>query len=356
MPVTLPVITVNTMQFRTNGKTAVRLIPVLASLLLVACAPTIVIDDPITVPQVDLVWPSPPQAPRIRMLRSIDKPEDLGIKPGALSRVVQFFTGKERHGMVRPYAVAADDDAIVVADPGLRMIHLFLLSESKYELIRAAGDENFESPVGIALSQDAIYVADSAAARVHVFDRQGDHRNTITSLARPTGIAFHTASRRLFVTDTAENKVVVFDESGVELAEFGSRGLAPGQFNFPTSLAIHGDTLLVNDTLNYRIQLFSLDGISLGSFGEIGDSSGQFAMSKGLGAGVEGHVYVADALSNYIQIFDTDGRFLLSFGGMGGGAGRFRLPAGVHIFNNMIFIADSQNGRVQVFEYLGGEG
>ena len=216
--------------------------------------------------------------------------------------------------------------------------------------------QNFESPVGIALSQDAIYVADSAAAKIYVFDRQGDHRNTITSLARPTGIAFHAASRRLFVTDTIQNKVVMFDESGAELAEFGSRGLAPGQFNFPTSLAIHGETILVNDTLNYRIQVFSLDGAPLGSFGEIGDSSGQFAMSKGLAADTQGHVYVADALSNFIQIFDSDGRFLLSFGGMGGEAGRFRLPAGVHIFNNMIFIADSQNGRVQVFEYLGGEG
>jgi DNA-binding beta-propeller fold protein YncE len=268
---------------------------------------------------------------------------------------VQFFTGKEREGMVRPYAVAADDDLIAVADPGLRMIHLFRLSESKYELIHAAGDETFEAPVGITLSQDAIYVADSAAAKVYVFDRRGEHRKTITSMARPTGIAFHPASRRLYVTDTVENKVVVFDESGTELAEFGSRGLAPGQFNFPTSLAIHGDTLLVNDTLNYRIQFISLDGTPLSSFGEIGDSSGQFALSKGLGADAHGYVYVADALSNYIQIFDKEGRFLLSFGGLGGEAGRFRLPAGIHTFKNMIYIADSQNRRVQVFEYLGGE-
>ena len=333
-----------------------RLILLLASLCVVACAPTAVTDDLRAEPQVDLVWPSPPQVPRLRMLRSIGEPADIGIKQGTFSQVVQFFTGKERQGMVRPYAVAVDDGVIAVADPGLRAIHLFLLNESKYELIRYAGDERMVSPVGISLSGNAIFVADSTAGRVHVFDRRGAHRQTITGLGRPTGIAFHAASRRLYVTDTVENKVVMFDESGTRLADFGERGLAPGQFNFPTTLAIHGDTLLVNDTLNYRVQLFSLDGAPLSSFGEIGDGSGQFALSKGLGADSHGHIYIADALSNYVQIFDKEGRFLLSFGGMGEEAGKFRLPAGIHIFENLVYVADSQNSRLQVFEYLGEEG
>lgn len=352
---TWPYITVSRMNFLIGGKRALWLILALSSLLSVACTPSALRNYPITSPQVDLVWPSAPQEPRVRMLRSFEKAEDIGIKPGAFSRLVQFFTGKEQLGMVRPYAVAADDDLIVVADPGLRMIHLFLLNESKYELIRAPGEQGFESPVGLALSRNAIFVADSAAAKVYIFDRKGDHRHTISGLIRPTGMAYHAESRRLFVADTVQNAVVVFNESGHELSRFGSRGLSQGQFNFPTSVAMQGDRLLVNDTLNYRIQFFSLDGTPLSSFGEIGDSSGQFAMSKGLAADSDGNVYVSDALSNYVQIFDSEGRFLLSFGGMGAEVGKFRLPAGIHIVDNIIYIADSQNGRVQVFEYLGGE-
>ena len=141
----------------------------------------------------------------------------------------------------------------------------------------------------------------------------------------------------------------------MRLGEFGSRSAAVGGFNYPTSLAIKNDALFVNDTLNYRIQTFRLDGTPEFAFGEIGDGSGQFALSKGMAADSQGHVYVSDALSNYIQIFDDDGRFLLSFGGMGAEAGQFRLPAGIYVFNNTIFVADSQNGRVQVFEYLGGD-
>jgi len=322
----------------------------------VACAPAAVRDGTTAGPIPEIVWPAPPQTPRIRFLHSISEPGDIGIKPGAFKRFVYFFAGKERQGMQRPYAVAADDEMIAVADPGLRLVHLFLIKRSKYEVIRDAGGENFESPVGISLSRDTIYVADSAAGKVFVFDRQGAHRNTISSLTRPTGIAFHAASDRLFVTDTVENEVVVFDSSGTRLDEFGARGLAIGDFNFPTTLALHGDTLFVNDTLNFRVQVFNLDGTPVSSFGEIGDGSGQFALSKGLGTDSQGHVYVADALSNYVQIFDREGRFLLAFGGMGGEAGQFRLPTGLYIFNDTIYIADSQNGRVQVLEFLGSEG
>ena len=323
---------------------------------LTACESTSVRDQYNSESGQEIVWPAPPQTPRIRLLFSFSEPGDLGIKPGAFKRFVQFFAGKERQAMLRPYAVAADDEVIVVADPGLRIVHLFLVKESRYEMIRDAGDEDFKSPIGVSLSQHAIYVADSAAGKVHVFDREGDYNNTITGLGRPTGIAFHDATGSLFVTDTIENQVVVFDQSGTQFDAFGTRGLALGSFNFPTSLTLRGDTLLVNDTLNYRVQSFTLDGTPISSFGQIGDGSGQFALSKGLSADGDGHIYVSDALSNYIQIFDQDGQFLLSFGGMGGEAGQFRLPAGMHIFENTIYIADSQNGRVQVFEYLGGEG
>lgn len=323
--------------------------------LLVACAPTTMRNAPVIDPNTQVVWPGPPQKARIRYLYSLNEPGDLGIRPGLMKRFVQFLAGKESQAMLRPYAVAVDDEMIAVADPGLRLIHLFMVKESRYEIIRDASGESLESPVGISLTRDAIYVADSAAGKVFVFGRGGEHRMTIPGLERPTGIVFHPSSQQLYVTDTLENKIVAFDEKGERLGEFGSRGLAIGEFNFPTSLAIHGDTLLVNDTLNYRIQAFTLDGVPVSAFGEVGDGSGQFALSKGLGADTQGHVYVADALSNYVQIFDSEGRFLLSFGGMGREAGQFRLPAGVYFFDNTIFVADSQNGRVQVFEFLGDE-
>lgn len=332
-----------------------RITVIIVLLGLAACAPSPVREGQDFDPDNPIVWPDPPQKARIRFLYSLTEPRDLGISPGIMKRFVQFFAGRTSEAMLRPYAVAADADLIAVADPGLRLVHLFMLKESRYDVIRDAGDESLQSPVGISISPDSIYVADSSAAKVFVFDRNGDLKSTIQGLHRPTGIAFHPTSKRLYVTDTLENQVLVFDERGNSLAEFGRRGLASGEFNFPTSLAMHDDTLLVNDTLNYRIQAFSLDGEPIAAFGENGDGSGQFALSKGIGTDPEGHIYIADALSNHVQVFDMEGRFLLAFGGMGGDPGQFRIPAGVHSFGNTIYIADSQNGRIQVFEFLGGE-
>jgi DNA-binding beta-propeller fold protein YncE len=67
-----------------------------------------------------------------------------------------------------------------------------------------------------------------------------------------------------------------------------------------------------------------------------------------------GHVYVADALYDNLQIFDGKGRFLLDVGRAGPGPGEFWMPAGVAIGrNDEIYVADSYNGRVQVFRYVG---
>ena len=54
------------------------------------------------------------------------------------------------------------------------------------------------------------------------------------------------------------------------------------------------------------------------------------------------------------KIFDPKGRYLLAFGGQGGKAGNFWLPSGLFIARDRIYVADSYNQRVQVFQFLGG--
>ena len=71
----------------------------------------------------------------------------------------------------------------------------------------------------------------------------------------------------------------------------------------------------------------------------------------------EGHVYVVEALFDAIQIFDGAGRYLLGFGERGPGRGQFSLPGGLFIDpQDRIYVGDSYNRRVQVFQYLRGGG
>jgi hypothetical protein len=61
---------------------------------------------------------------------------------------------------------------------------------------------------------------------------------------------------------------------------------------------------------------------------------------------------VIDSHFESIQIFDLQGALLLAFGEEGQGAGQFWLPTGIWIDDDdRIWVADSYNRRVQVFEY-----
>ena len=66
-----------------------------------------------------------------------------------------------------------------------------------------------------------------------------------------------------------------------------------------------------------------------------------------------GNVYVTDRQFENVQIFGPDGRILMAFGREGSAAGEFWLPAGVFVDDrNRIYVADSYNKRIQIFDLL----
>lgn len=301
-----------------------------------------------------VVWPPPPQQPRIRLLAVFGEPEDIGIRQSFLGRFWGWIAGPEPRNMVRPYGVAVDGDRLAVTDPGAGVVHLYDIAGGDYERIERAGKRLLHSPVGVAFANHALYVADSGTGEILVFNAGGKLTRTITGLERPTGLVWDPDSGRLYAVDTTNHNVVAFNAEGERLFAFGGRGTDDGQFNFPSHLTLAGGRLYVNDTMNFRIQVFDLDGGFLSSFGSHGDASGDFAQPKGVGIDGEGHVYVVDALFNRVQIFDRNGTLLLVFGGDGGAPGEFWLPSGLHIAGDRIYVADSYNRRIQIFQFLGG--
>jgi DNA-binding beta-propeller fold protein YncE len=308
--------------------------------------------SPAHTPKSVITWPSQLGAERIRFQHSFNGPEDLGIRPSAFRRLMDAVAGSKNTSMIRPYAIAVLDKKILVGDPGKHAIHFFDLDKQKYRFIYAVADEPLSSPVGVALSQNRIFVADSALSKVFILDHKGELLAEISGLQRPTGVAFDANTKRLYVADTMSHRIVVFDEAGRRLFEFGQRGIAEGEFNFPTHIFLSRGKLLVNDTMNFRIQTFDVDGRILSSFGNHGDGSGSFSQPKGVALDPRGNIYVAGATIDKVQIFSPKGEFLLAFGSKGDGDGEFVMPAGVTIVDNTIYVADSYNSRVQVFQYV----
>jgi len=309
-----------------------------------------------------LVWPSEPAPPRVAFVQTFSRPEQLGITKGFFQRVAEVLFGATDAHLVRPMAVAAVDHVIYVADPGAKAVHRFDQRNGRYDLIYAAEDKPLPSPVALTPGAGGkVYVSDSALGRVFVIEPGAKDASPVAldaKLGQPTGIAFDAATGQLFVVDTAQHRVNIFDRRGNLTSSFGRRGAGDGEFNYPTLLWRTPEGLLyVTDSLNFRIQIFDERGRFVRKFGRQGDGSGDAARQKGVALDRYGHVYVVDGLFHAIQIFDGAANFLLAIGAQGRDRGEFWLPTGIFIGDDdKIYVADSHNQRVQVFRYIGGPG
>jgi DNA-binding beta-propeller fold protein YncE len=296
-------------------------------------------------------WPPAPAPARIRFIRTLN-PAAVRGRPSVFSRFVAVITGgSPEPTMSQPYGIAVGPDRrVYVADTFGGAIHVYNVEKSAYTTIRV----DARSLIGIGLIGNRIVVTDSASGRVLCLDAKG---RTIWTLGpkngfeRPTGLV--TTSDRLYVVDTMKHRVVVVGAAGDIISTFGTRGAGPGQFNFPTNIARGADgRLFVTDTMNFRVQVFDADGRPLNAFGRLGDGLGDFDKPKGVAVDSAGHIYVVEGLNDVVQIFDADGRLLLAFGGSGAGDGQLWLPSGIAIANDVVYVADSANRRVEVFEYV----
>jgi len=333
-----------------------RYIRLLAVLMLLTACTGATGRTPITTGE--LFWPPSPMEPKIQWVKEIHDYRDAGIAMGIWKRFAEYITGAEEIGIVKPYGVHFDSGSrLVVVDVGRAMVHVMDTKENEYTEIGAGKERVFITPIGVTEDdEENLYITDSGAGIIY---RYGLRRKVLQPFitldtGRPTGIAYNKNNKLLYVTDTAEHQIAVFDLKGSERFRIGSRGEGPGKFNFPTDLFVDNrNRLYVTDALNARVQIFSSDGLLLKSFGNAGDTPGYFAKPKGIAVDSEGHIYVCDALLDTIQIFDDSGEFLLAVGGNGLGAGQFWMPAGLYIDrNDFIYVADSYNRRVQVFRYL----
>jgi len=310
-------------------------------------------------PEVLLVWPQPPEKPRIRYVGTISTEADLEKQVSWTEGLGELLFGKEKIGvLVAPYAVTVDQyGRLFAVDTTGGVVHVFDLNTRAYKQFANIDEQKkLLKPVGLTIVDDWIYVVDSALREVCVFDGKGKFRGRFGSerLVRPSGIAYYAEQDELYVSDTGGHVVNVFNKSGDYIKTIGSRGIGPGQFNFPTHLWVDkSGRLYVSDTLNYRIQIFSSQGEFLNMFGEHGDRPGNFAHPCGIATDSFGNIYVTDRQFENVQIFDQQGRILMAFGEEGKEAGQFWLPGGIFIDRrNRIYVADTFNKRIQIFELM----
>ena len=315
--------------------------------------------------QVRLVWPPPPLTTRIEFVRSIVSDEDLGRDTTFSQELVNFLSGitPPPNRIVEPMglAVSAGGERLYVSDIAQNAVFVFDFPAKAFTKIGAT--ERLAQPVGIALdARENLYVVEQAKKGVSVFDREGKKLRFIThaSLERPTAVAIDTERGKIYVTDTAHTKsakhtVKIFNPDGALIGEIGGApGNGPGHFSFPTYITLDASgNVYVTDTLNSRVQMFDPDGKYLKSFGSRGDGWGMFERPKGVAVDGFGNVYIADSGWSNVQIFNAKGQVLLFFGGRGPIPGMLKNPTDVVIDKeNQIYVADFLNHRVEMYRLV----
>ena len=65
----------------------------------------------------------------------------------------------------------------------------------------------------------------------------------------------------IFVVDTSNQRVQVFDREGSYVRTLGRSGQGPGEFSFPMAVAVAGDHLFISDSNSSRLSKWTLDGL-----------------------------------------------------------------------------------------------
>lgn len=296
------------------------------------------------------------------------------------------------------------------------------------------GPRNFLSPRGLAFdsSGERLFVSDSASNRVLVFDTStttmganaayvlgqtdfvtGDAKSTRSGFSNPARLAYNSQTHQLFVADSFNNRVLVFDVSALSLSDGmdaedvigqydalgnpvftgppGANTLGPNNKGFEAPPGVAMDTVhhrfFVADSQNHRVLVYNLDANNLPDFtpsfvlGQpdfftkdcaglleggcltLATPSGMFLPYDVAYDSVRDLLFVADAQNNRVLVFDTaviingmpaahvlgQPDFVSSNSNTSPSGMSFPQSVSYDSVHNRLFVADADNNRVLVF-------
>ncbi|MFN8445980.1 MAG: glycosyltransferase family 39 protein [Caldilineaceae bacterium] len=166
-------------------------------------------------------------------------------------------------------------------------------------------------------------------------------------LNHPHGAAIDLASRRIFVADTENRRIMVYSLAGEVLQAYPS-----DLFEGPVDVAVEpSGTLLVLDAMQNSV--LRLDSTS-GAITQLPLST-SFYRPRGLAVDTMGLILVADTGGARVVVLNGAGEMVGEFGGMDKALGRGQ-PVDAMALNNIWWAVSAENGRIWNLGTLGSLG
>jgi len=234
--------------------------------------------------------------------------------------------------------------------------------------------DNFDGPAGLAQAPDGtIYLSDPLGHRLFRIGCDealvpisciGGEGNIPAQLSTPRGLFIPKYRNAIFVADSQNHRVQVFDLASSQLVDIWGQtsvlrapepGSTPGRFNTPWTLA--GDdsgNLYVIDYGNRRVQKFNRLGEVVPEFWKTIDNAqylGQPSDIAVYSGSDRTSVYVVDERAHAVFVIGADGNprrdvqhRLISFG-----AAQLKKPMGIAVDKDAVYVGDNELHRILKF-------
>lgn len=288
----------------------------------------------------------------------------------AMPKYLYSFSGEGADRLARPLGVLAEDGRVYVTDSRRGVLDVFTPQGGR---VAVWGQGKLITPLYVARHPKTgdVYVSDRRKRSVEIFSKDGVHKGAFDPKLpkgqlptfdtnghqwAPVALAFAPDGSLVVSEILKGHRVLFFGPDGAFKKSVGTAGLVnraeegEGVFQFPNSIKVRGKEVWVSDSNNRRVQIFDLDG-----------EYKRMVVTQGLPRGFDflpkvdkeepDRIVVIDTLAHDATIWDAEkATKVLTFGARGVLEGQFNYPNDTSIDGRRrIFIADTANGRIQVW-------
>lgn len=300
-------------------------------------------------------------------------------------------TGTPGHApgqLIAPYDArfSPDGKTVYVADTGNERIAVWTLSGTTATFSTDIGSRCPKScppppPSGnlyfnalrrvVVDSSGNVWVADFWGSGLHEIDptttpatsllEWGGTAAPAPGFAQAFGVAV-SSDGTTYGVDRLNQRVERFNANGAYQNDEGQRGVGPGSYSWPESVAVAPDkTVWVADSRNDRMFHYSADLSTL--LATVGGSStggspppGLFSNIDGVAVDPSGTVWADDTSNNRVQMYDPSTNTFAAFGIRGTGttgSAQFIAPQGIAVTGSVVYVADTGNNRIEELDHSG---
>lgn len=223
------------------------------------------------------------------------------------------------------------------------------------------GDQPISRPTDVAVGPRTanIYLADSGNNHIQVFDKDGvflrtlGGPNTAFRFKKLLGLAVD-REERIYGVDTEEGVIQSATPEGnnirrVDLSQYFPRV----RLGLVDAVIGPDGRIFAVDNFNNRVAVIGAKGL-LRTVGQQGRRPGDLSAPTFCALDRAANLYLAEALNGRVQVFNPGGKFLRSLGRPFDGPGGFGRPKGVAVsVDGEIYVADSWLNTIQVFSPRG---